>query len=410
MHHPNYQEISRRFRHTKQWSDETALEFPGENVDLFHLEFNSSGSHYLLGRDSYRCEEHGLDFPAEPSNHIPYDCDVDNNVSFRYSLVREHQPQGVCTRHNRAILLLHGLNERSFTKYISWAYQLWAGTRAPVLLFPLSFHINRVHPSWSSGQQGDYALRIEQPGNQNCHRFNATISDRLGTHPERFFWGAIQSYWDIIELVQSVRAGNHRHLAPDTRFDILAFSAGGFIALDVMLENYKGLFSDSRAVLFATCCALRNANLSSHLIVDQCAEISIMNLFVKHQDKLSNGRLAHWLHEHSEGKWLQSLCGLRPDRKLLEPRLKELAPRLLGIANSNDLVIPAGAMFDALQGLHRETGVRVMELDLGIHENPFSCPGYDERDRSMITEFLDLDRYGKGFEEFINMSVRHFVQ
>ena len=62
-------------------------------------------------------------------------------------------------------------------------------------------------------------------------------------------------------------------------------------------------------------------------------------------------------------------------------------------------------MLNTLQGLHRDTGVRVQELSLGVHEHPFLCPDYEQRDRRFVTEFLDLPRYGAGFERFVAIAV-----
>jgi hypothetical protein len=69
--------------------------------------------------------------------------------------------------------------------------------------------------------------------------------------------------------------------------------------------------------------------------------------------------------------------------------------------------MPAGAMMNALQGIRRDTGVPILELPLGIHENPFACPDYAQRERSMITEFLDIDRYGSVFDTFLGNFCAH---
>ena len=45
-----------------------------------------------------------------------------------------------------------------------------------------------------------------------------------------------------------------------------------------------------------------------------------------------------------------------------------------------------------LQGLHRDTGVRVEELELGVHEHSFACSGHRERDRRFVTDFIDVER------------------
>jgi hypothetical protein len=410
MVHPDYHEIGRRFRRTALWSDETPLVFAPEGVDLYHLPFTSTRGDVLLGKPEYRCEEHGLRFAGEEVADSHPDAQIDQNLRFRYSLVREHTGAGQPVRHRRGLVLFHGLNERSFTKYIPWAYQVWAQTGIPVILFPLSFHINRVLPAWSDLQQMSYDARRAIAGNENYHRFNAVISARLGTHPERFFWGAVQSYGDVVDLARIIRSGKHPHFAPDARLDFLGFSAGGYVPLALLLENEEQLFDDSRVVVFASAAAMRDVNLSSHLIVDHAAEVALMKLYVKYLNRLATPRMLHWLAAHAEGRWFNHFCGLLPDRTCLDARLRVIGSRILGIANTSDQVMTPGAMMNSLQGVRRDTGVRVEELDLGIHENPFASPDYNMRDRSAITNFLDVALFGEGFRRFIDLIVGHLAR
>ncbi len=410
MVHPDYQDISRRFRHAPEWNDEVPLAIPDAGVDLFHLAFHSTRSEFLLGREAYHCECHGIDFPGERTVHSPEDVMIRQNLEFRYPLVRESTGKNTRKKHRHGVIILHGLNERSFSKYIPWAYHTWTVTRVPVILLPMTFHINRVSPRWTFEQQANFESRRAIAGNENVHRFNAVISHRLGTHPERFIWGAIQTYWDIVDLVRMIREGRHPHFTDDAVIDFIGFSAGGYVALVMMLDNPDNLFSESRAVIFSSGSMVRDVNLSSHLIVDQAAEIALMNMYVKHRKKLSGPRLLHWMESHHEGQWFNCFCGLLPDRARLEPGLRNIAGRLLGIANTNDLVFPCGAIHNSLQGIHRDIPVRVEELDLGIHENPFAIPAYDWRDRAVMTQFLSVPLFGTGFERFINLVGDHFAR
>jgi predicted esterase len=406
MTHPDYHEIGKRFRRMDSWDDAVPLVYEDEGVDLYNLELVSQNVGLLLGFDSYECKEHGLRFKGEPTTGDLVDCSIEENIRFRYPLLRDHT-KGRIQPSKDVLILLHGLNERSFTKYIPWAYQIWAHARMPVLLFPLSFHINRVRRAWGGTQQDCYQHRISIPGNENAHRFNSVISDRLHAHPERFIWGALQSYWDILDLITIIRKGRHPHFEPDARVHLMGFSAGGYIALSLFLQNAHRWFDDSRTVIFASCAAIRDVNLSSHLILDHAAEMALMKTYVKYRERQSNPRLAHWLSHHPEGRWFDAFCGLMPDRSMLESRLREVAPRLMGIANTNDQVMTPGAMMNALQGPRRNINVRIHELELGIHENPFATPDYDQRERQMITEFMDVNRYGGKFQEFIAMVCDH---
>ncbi len=165
MHHPDYHEISRRFRRTTGWDDAVPLTYPGEGVDLYFLSFESLNGKYLLGNSGYACAEHGLTFPGEPTLHAPTDAAIEENLRFRYFLVREHQAGGGLRRHDRVVVLFHGLNERSFTKYIPWAYHIWRSTGSPVILFPLTFHINRVLPGWAA-RAAEELRRAPRPARQ----------------------------------------------------------------------------------------------------------------------------------------------------------------------------------------------------------------------------------------------------
>jgi predicted esterase len=211
----------------------------------------------------------------------------------------------------------------------------------------------------------------------------------------------------LIDLARQIRGGFHKHIAADARLDFVGYSAGGFLALLLLLEDHQGLFTDSRACLFSTCAAIRDLNLASPFIVDGEAEDTLMKLYVKHLERLASERMRHWLEHHGEGQWARAFSGLLPDRKRLNARLSELAPRLLGFTNPNDRVIPQGAMLNSLQGVLRDTGVRVEELQLGVHENPFSCADYQQKERKFLTDFLDESLFGSAFETFIERICTH---
>lgn len=404
MKHPDYRHIAQAIRNTEEWDDAVPLAFPAEGADVYNLAFRSRGARHLLGHGAYHCKRHGQEFPGEPASDSTADCEAKDNLEFRYPFLRGHSAPGDSTRSRHLIILLHGLNERSYAKYVPWAYQLWRETGAAVALFPLSFHVNRVEPRWGREIKQHHARRAEVARNENVHQFNCVLSERLDSHPERFFWGGLQSYGDVVDLVRQIRAGEHPYVDPEAQIDLLGYSAGGYLSLGLMLADEDGLFKDSRCVLFASGAVLRSTHLSTRFIMDMACEISLMKLYVRFTQRLASPRLAHWLTDHEEGKWFRALFGEESERPRLEARLRELAPRLVAIANSNDDVIPAGAVLNTMQGLHRDTGVRVETLPLGVHEHPFVCPDYEQRDRRFITEFLDVPVMGEGFRQFISVA------
>ncbi len=407
----SYSVLSRALRKKTDWTDSRPLAFDSLGIDVYKLLYHSRNSRHLVGASAYHCAEHGVSFASEFDGG-PGDGDIEPNNCFRYPLLRERQTVGELARHRHAIILLHGLNEGSFSKYIPWAHQLWNKTGAPVILFPLTFHMNRVLPAWASLQTEIFQRRSPLPENDSAHRYNAIISERLDTHPARFFWGAVQTYLDLVDLVREIRTGRHPHFAPDARVDLVGYSAGGYFTLFLLMDDREQLFSDSRGVVFASGVPLRELDLASPLILDLTAQVALMKLFVKHADPPASARMQHWFEHHGEGRWMRAFCGPKHPREKLERRFRELAPRLMGIANTNDEVVPVGSMLNMLQGVKRDTGVPVLELEMGVHENPFSVPSYrkERPGRELITEFFDEALYGNVFRQFIGAIANHLCQ
>lgn len=406
--HIDYHSVSKAFRHRGVWEDGVPLSIAGRGFNIYYLPFSSANAHHLLGEAVYRCEEHGVEFAGEAAGGEAADSRIRENIEFKYPLLREAAAGGHVQRRDRVTVLLHGLNERSFTKYLPWAYQLMRRTAAPVLLFPLTFHVNRVSPLWARQQQEIYGRRSGDPANDGATRFNSVISDRLESRPERFFWGTVQSYLDLTDLVKTIRAGRHPHFTPDAQVDLLGYSAGGYLSLLLLLADEEGLFADSRAVVFGSSVAMRDLNLLSPLILDSASEDAMMRAYVKNIERFADPRMLHWFEAHGVGRWFRAFSGVRPDTAAVEKRIAEVAPRVLGICNVNDMVMPLGAALNTLQGVRRDTGVPVIELELGAHESPFVCPSIDDSLRRAITEFIDVEAYGGQFEKFILGIDRHF--
>jgi hypothetical protein len=427
MEHPDYRKISDHFHKPRQWDDTEPFLFddmPDSFKDnwpslkdfcIYNLLYASANTHYLLGHRSYTCEHVEEPFEGESVLKSPRDWTVmkeedsdesiSENITFRYPLVRKRPSSDIAQKRDRVTIVLHGLNEFSYRKYIPWACQILLHTDAPVALFPLTFSITRASSEWVKLKQ---SIRTQRQEIENSGQFNAIISERLQARPQRFFWGAIQSYWDIVDLVRLIRANKHPHFAWDARIDFLGFSSGGYLALALLAVNPEGLFSKSRACLFASCVEMRNLGPGSPYTIDRATEKATRDLYVEGFDSSPNKRMKHWLEEHLEGRWLSSFGGLSVDRTERLSRLRELAheQRLLAIANCNDRIMPPGAMLDALQGDWRNTGVPFVNLDLGIHENPFVCPSYEPKGKYLVIP-LDVERYGGEFEKFIHAIATH---
>jgi hypothetical protein len=362
----------------------------------------------------------------------PSDEQIERNINFPYILLREPLVSGSIHQHKRMTILLHGLNERTLLKYMPWAYQVWQRTGEPVVLFPLSFSINRVLPEWRGQIPKIHKRRKRRKGNRRAHRFNTTISERLELHPERFFWGAMQSYWDIVNLVRQIRQPEQhlaadgsipsiaQHFDPNARIDFLGYSSGGYLALAHLAVNHEGLFSRSRACLFASCVEMDELRPASPYVVDQHAENALREFYVDNFDALPDKRkknvpderMRHWLDHHLEGVWMRSFGGhlldrVEKDRVERERQLQKVSRRLLGIANTNDLVMRWRPMRFVLQGDERDTGVRFEKLDLGIHEHPFAFSDYNQSESEFVLGTVNEEAYGDAFEQFMDLIIEH---
>ncbi|MDR2422932.1 MAG: DUF6051 family protein, partial [Deltaproteobacteria bacterium] len=83
----------------------------------------------------------------DPFFHSLYnqpDVEIEENRVFRYHLVL---PENGAQAKN-LIFLLHGFNERGWSKYLPWAVQLAKRTEQAVLMFPIAFHMNRAPKLW----------------------------------------------------------------------------------------------------------------------------------------------------------------------------------------------------------------------------------------------------------------------
>ncbi|MGH8058846.1 MAG: DUF6051 family protein, partial [Candidatus Entotheonellia bacterium] len=295
-----------------------------------------------------------------------------DNVAFACPLVLPRQGGPF----QRVVIILHGLNESEYRKYFPWACTL-ASAGFPVLLFPLTFLINRRPRTWRGEDKTDQCLQVRQAlaDNMTATRYNAVLSERLDEHPERLFMGGQQSYFDLLDLVESLRGGTFvldgqgadtlvplQPFVAGTRVDFLAYSIGGYLTLALLLgEQDRPTLSDSRAVIFAAAAPMTHvapgvrANPLSPFILDGRASERLWS-FYRSAD-------AEPFLASPQGQWCRAL--FRAEHAMLSPCLEPLRPRLLTIGNTADTVIPAAGM-----------AVNLGPLDhlfaLGAHEYPFS--------------------------------------
>ena len=144
---------------------ESEISIPGSDIKIFNTEFSS-------------------DIPSDDFLNVN-DSLIPENYHFSYPVFAPGNRSS-----EKVILLLHGLNERSWVKYLAWAYWLARNTDSYVVLFPISFHINRSPESWSDPRKMLNLMKLRKStlGEIRMSSFaNAALSNRLSEDPMRFF-------------------------------------------------------------------------------------------------------------------------------------------------------------------------------------------------------------------------------
>lgn len=350
-------------------------------VSFTRFDMDSPYRHLLPGSDR-RCEVHGLRFQGPDSElnpeaiHAP-DSEIPENLRFSYYIadrIDRSKPS------NGVIVLFHGLNEKSWEKYLPWALRLIRGTGKPVLLFPLAFHMDRAPRTWieprsMSRLSHDRASR--HPAIRAQSLANAALSERLEADPRRFAWSGLQSLYDILYLCRRIKAGLHPGILPNPQIDIFAYSIGAFLALIGMMADPGSLFSRSRLFCFCGGCVLNRTVPTSRYIMDSEANIALYSLYVEHMETelAANPRLAHYMSPlHPEGQFFRSLLDLHKMADFREHRLYELRHRIRALVLDKDRVMPPLEVAYTLQGRQRRIPIRVIRRDFAYdyaHENPF---------------------------------------
>jgi hypothetical protein len=333
----------------------------------------------------------------------PDDRDEAENMAFALPLVLPRRLEPF----DRAIIILHGLNESEYRKFFPWACTL-ASAGFPVALCPITFLVNRRPRRWMANAETQRCLRERQamPGNTVVTRYNTILSERLDRHPERLFLGGRQSYGDLLDLVASLRHGTltvgdgydgtlvpRRPFAEGTRVDFLAYSIGGYLTLGLLLgDGDTPDLSDSRAVIFAAAAPFSHpnpalsANTLSPFILDGLATERVRQFY--------GSEAAEPLLDNLQGRWCRAI--FRAEHSVLGPPLQRIRPRLFTVANTADTVVPPEGMAETLGSLD-------CLLPLGAHEYPFSLadvwqPGVT---RSIVRSYNVHPSYEAGFRRFM---------
>lgn len=390
------------YKALKELFESTESDKTYDTIELKEAHFVSHSFKILPGVQDYHCDSHEQELKSnfsfytevgtlEDHVHIK-DIFVEENQQFNYQILSPLSSE----KAKKVTFLFHGFNEKRWDKYLPWAKAICEGTGSTVVLFPIAFHMQRA-PLYFSSKKEMYQLselRKERfPNIVNSTLSNVAISMRLHSMPQRFIWSGLQTYYDVIQLIEDCKEGNHPYIDRDFEFNIFAYSIGGFLAQILKLTNHKNYFDRSKVGLFCSGAAFNRISPVSRFILDSEANVALYSFLVEHFDKIvqKDNLLHHYIKEnHPEGTVFYSMLDFQRMRDFREELLRKYEDQFFAVSLKKDDVIPPFEIMNTLNGAFRDIKIRVENMDFThnyIHENPFPANG---KEADLIDKNFDL--------------------
>lgn len=344
-------------------------------IQIIREDFTSSKADGILhGSMELRCKEHNHSFEK---NFVKYtslsddlldipDYSVKENLQFPISIMQDlnaNASQGV-------IVMFHGLNEKKWDKYLPWAYDLVKKTGKAVVLFPISFHMERTPKPWSDRSlMFEVAQRraVDPSLNSDWSYVNAAISTRMEADPLRMFWSGLHTFYDFTSWVENLKKGQYPSLDPNCSIDLFGYSIGSFLSIILKMANPKGILSDSKLVCFCGGMTIDRMFPVSKYIMDGKATIMMQKIFAQllTTNFIGEPRLAHYQcgDAHPEESWFKAMLRYNHFQNERQERLKELQDQIYSVNLLQDEVAPAVEALNMLKGPFRDIPIQVDVLD-----------------------------------------------
>jgi hypothetical protein len=353
-----------------------SIKIPDTKIEIKNYSFVSDENGYYPDSDYYNnCINKNLSiinntFPNTESILGKNDDDETCNKRFIYPLYHDSR------KIKKLIILIHGLNESSWDKYNPWAKRLVELTGQAVLMFPISFHVNRKPQAWSASRSMN-VLSKERKNNYESKEssfVNAALSTRLQFNPELFFWSGLRSFYDVQKLIEEIRNGSISEIDKDCRISFFGYSIGAFLIENLIMAR-KELFSDSKIVLFCGGPTMDIMYPISKYIYDSTAERVMTDFYVKNFERniQSDEYLKKYFADNEEdGMVFRSLLNMDRHSGFRVNKLKDYEDRILAIPLTCDYVMPP----DSVRKTLNENGlkVRINEMNFPFdydHISPF---------------------------------------
>lgn len=305
------------------------------------------------------------------------DNSIEENKQFVYTVF---SPKGQ-DKLDKAILLLHGLNERSWDKYLTWAESLALLTGKAVILFPIAFHMNRSPSLWNNPR----ALmpwvnkrQTEVEGLKNATFVNFALSHRISESPIRLYASGRESVFNVWQLLDEIKSGSHSLFKENSSVDFFAYSIGALLSQVFFLSNPDGLVSDSKLFMFCGGCIFRDINGNAREILDKDAYDVMMNFYLNDflYGKEQERRIPKAFKEDFIEKAFKAMIRPEEQREFRESFFEQNKDRIRSISLKKDTVTPS---FGIENAMGRKTYLEVSEeWDFPYkynHQKPF--PDYD---------------------------------
>ena len=340
----------------KQYKFGVDMHLPESGIQISHYTFQSTYEYGLDARNSY------------------FNDNITENNQFLYPVFHPSAQ----TKNKGAIILLHGLNERFWNKYLTWAEYLCTKTGKAVILFPIAYHMNRSPCTWTNPRMINpfYQNRLKEVGdNQSLSLANIAFSERISQNPLRFYNSGKQTLQDLVQLMNEIQLGNHPLLETETKIDFFAYSIGALLAQVAFLANPNGLLTHSKLFLFCGGGIFSSMAGESRLIMDK---VTFEKLFDYYQHHFDVSKTNESEKDTSFQGFYSMICLEHNQEKRME-FFEKNSNRISGISMKTDKVIPYSGVETAFGKSNAHNSIELLDPDYNFtHEVPFPANQADQ--------------------------------
>lgn len=343
-----------------QFSPGTATHIPGEDGLLLKSEpFHSTESCHVSRSIPNNRDNQSFDIEDRPDNP---------NGDFSYPVFYPNDKASF----DQCIILLHGLNERSWDKYLPWGYQLAKNTGRPVILFPIAYHMNRSPHEWSNPRAMMPFVKQRKNRSQvsDLTVANVALSQRLTDQPERFLLSGYQAANDILQLTNRIHSGLHPAFKKGTQIDFFTYSIGTFLAQNLILAHGNDLLSNSKFFFFCGGSTFSEMHGISRYIMDSLAFNRLINYYNVELKTITKkqSQLNSVLNHTALGDAFSSMISLASLKRKGQNYFNQFKDRISAVSLAKDSVILPEAIHETLKG----TAFEIWDFDFNYsHEVPF---------------------------------------